>query len=44
MLPNETGGDFMVTPSLGFRSDIEFDEPKHGLPRILMFGDSYTAR
>jgi len=42
-LPNETGGYFMVTNSLGFRSDFEFAEPKGGRPRILMFGDSYTA-
>lgn len=42
-LPNETGGYFMVTNSLGFRSDFEFAERKGGLQRILMFGDSYTA-
>jgi carbamoyltransferase len=42
-LPNETGGYFMVTNSLGFRSDFEFVEPRGDRPRILMFGDSYTA-
>jgi len=42
-LPNETGGYFMVTNSLGFRSDFEFVERKGVMPRILMFGDSYTA-
>src|SRR5262249_14283595 len=42
-LPNETGGYFMVTNSLGFRSDFEFEAARRGSPRILMFGDSYTA-
>jgi len=42
-LPNEMGGYFMVTNSLGFRSDVEFEPQKRGRPRILMFGDSYTA-
>jgi carbamoyltransferase len=42
-LPTETGGYFAVTNSLGFRADFEFVESKRGAPRILMFGDSYTA-
>ena len=42
-LSNEAGGYFMVTNSLGFRSDFEFAKTKGGRPRILMFGDSYTA-
>ena len=42
-LPNETGGYFVVTNSQGFRSDHEFPAKKAGVPRILMFGDSYTA-
>ena len=43
-IPNENGGYYVVTNSCGFRSDIEFEEPKRiDCPRILMFGDSYTA-
>ena len=42
-LPNETGGYFMATNSLGFRSDSEFAQASRDIPRILMFGDSYTA-
>jgi len=42
-LPNETGGYVLATNSLGFRSDVEFEPRKGGRPRILMFGDSYTA-
>src|SRR5579864_4555151 len=40
---NETGGYFVTTNSLGFRSDIEFESKLRGRRRILMFGDSYTA-
>jgi carbamoyltransferase len=42
-IPGEDGGYFVITNSLGFRSDFEFgrDRSRHG--RILMFGDSYTA-
>ncbi|MFN0101928.1 MAG: hypothetical protein ACKV2U_07545, partial [Bryobacteraceae bacterium] len=42
-LPNERGGYFVVTNSLGFRSDFEFEPRRTGRPRILMFGCSYTA-
>ena len=42
-IPNEDGGYFVVTNSLGFRSDEEFAFKKGGRPRVLMFGDSYTA-
>jgi carbamoyltransferase len=42
-LPNDEGGYFLVTNSDGFRSDIDFEKGKSGRPRILMFGDSYTA-
>ena len=42
-LPNETGGYFVATNSQGFRSDFEFAAKKGTRPRILMFGDSYTA-
>ena len=42
-LPNENGGYTVVTNSSGFRSDIEFEQAKRAKPRILMFGDSYTA-
>ena len=42
-LPNETGGYFIRTNSSGFRSDLEFDPAPHSRPRILVFGDSFTA-
>ncbi|TWU54489.1 Decarbamoylnovobiocin carbamoyltransferase [Rubripirellula tenax] len=42
-LTNEAGGYFVKTNSTGFRSDVEFAKPKSDRPRILMFGDSYTA-
>ncbi len=42
-LPSETGGYPLVTNSLGFRSDVEFEPRKGSRPRILVFGDSYTA-
>ena len=42
-LPNEVGGYFVVTNSSGFRSDFEFTKARTGRPRILMFGDSFTA-
>ena len=42
-LPGGDGGYFVVTNSAGFRSDSDFERRKGTLPRILMFGDSYTA-
>jgi carbamoyltransferase len=42
-IPGDDGGYFVVTNSLGFRSDHEFDRAAARHPRILMFGDSYTA-
>lgn len=42
-IPNESGGYFVRTNSEGFRSDVEFNKPKGERPRILFFGDSYTA-
>jgi len=42
-LPNELGGYQVVTNSSGFRSDFDFTAARKGVPRILMFGDSYTA-
>jgi carbamoyltransferase len=42
-LMNDDGGYFVVTNSLGFRSDFEFRTAPPEWPRILMFGDSYTA-
>ncbi|MCS7466762.1 hypothetical protein NZK35_08915 [Stieleria sp. ICT_E10.1] len=42
-LTNEAGGFFVRTNSSGFRSDTEFIKQKGNRPRILMFGDSYTA-
>ncbi len=42
-IPNEAGGYFVVTNSQGFRSDFEFTKQRGDAPRILMFGDSYTA-
>jgi len=42
-IPGDDGGSFVVTNSLGFRSDCEFAAASSGQARILMFGDSYTA-
>lgn len=42
-IPNEVGGYYVRTNSLGFRSDHEFREARGDRPRILFFGDSYTA-
>src|SRR5437667_11625274 len=42
-IPNELGGYYLVTNSTGFRSDIEYKKGRGSRPRILFFGDSYTA-
>lgn len=42
-IPNELGGYYVRTNSLGFRSDIEFISKRSGRPRVLFFGDSITA-
>ncbi len=42
-IPNESGGYFARTNSLGFRSDTEFVRARQGRARLLLFGDSYTA-
>src|SRR5438874_8975009 len=42
-LPNETGWYYVTTNAQGFRSDTDFQTARTGRPRILMFGDSYTA-
>jgi len=42
-IPNELGGYYFRTNSLGFRSDIEYRTERDDRPRILFFGDSYTA-
>ncbi len=42
-LPERGGGYFVVTNAQGFRSDVDFARSRNGRPRILMFGDSYTA-
>jgi len=42
-IPHETGGYLVRTNSSGFRSDIEFTECRGDRPRILAFGDSFTA-
>ncbi len=42
-VPGGDGGYLVVTNSQGFRSDFEFAAAAHGRPRILMYGDSYTA-
>ena len=42
-VPHETGGYLVRTNSLGFRSNLEFEKPKGNRPRILVFGDSFTA-
>lgn len=42
-IPNELGGSFVVTNEQGFRNDVDFEKKKGDKPRILFFGDSYTA-
>lgn len=42
-IPFEQGGYYVRTNSEGFRSDIEFRRRRGGRPRILFFGDSFTA-
>ncbi len=42
-LPNEDGGFYVVSNSQGFRSGTEFVKQRSGRPRILFFGDSFTA-
>ena len=42
-LPHERGGYFSRTNAQGFRSDIDFTTERRGRPRILVFGDSFTA-
>lgn len=42
-IPNERGGYFVRTNSQGFRSEVEFKKERGERPRILFFGDSYTA-
>jgi carbamoyltransferase len=42
-VPNERGGYYVVTNADGFRSDFDFARPRSGRPRVLVFGDSYTA-
>lgn len=41
-IPGEEGGYFVQTNASGFRSDFEYSKTQTS-PRILMFGDSYTA-
>lgn len=42
-LNNECGGYLVRTNSDGFRSNHDFSAEKSEKPRLLMFGDSYTA-
>ena len=42
-LPNERGGYLVRTNSAGFRSDLQFEPARGPRPRILVFGDSFTA-
>jgi carbamoyltransferase len=42
-VPHESGGYYVRTNSIGFRSDIEFFKERNGRPRVLFLGDSYTA-
>ncbi|TPW02914.1 MAG: hypothetical protein FD129_3124, partial [bacterium] len=42
-VPGPAGPYFLKTNGQGFRSDWEFRREKGGKPRILVFGDSYTA-
>jgi carbamoyltransferase len=42
-IPHEIGGYFVRTNAAGFRSDTEFKKKRGERPRILVFGDSFTA-
>jgi carbamoyltransferase len=42
-IPSERGGYLVRTNSAGFRSDVEFVRPRGRRPRLLFFGDSFTA-
>ena len=42
-VPHDAGGYLVRTNSSGFRSDLEFEERVGERPRILVFGDSFTA-
>jgi carbamoyltransferase len=42
-IPNEAGGYLIRTNSQGFRSNGEFSTERTTRPRVLVFGDSYTA-
>src|SRR6185369_3602767 len=42
-IPNELGGYYLRTNSSGFRSNIEYTKARGTRPRILFFGDSFTA-
>lgn len=43
-VPSPEGGGYRVrTNAAGFRSDIEFEPAKGRAPRVLLFGDSFTA-
>lgn len=42
-IPGEAGGYTVVTNANGFRSNFDFQAKRGSRPRILMFGDSYTA-
>jgi len=42
-VPHEAGGYFVRTNQLGFRSDYEFHDHRTQRPKILVFGDSFTA-
>jgi carbamoyltransferase len=42
-IPGEAGGYMVRTNGMGFRSNFEFEKKRGSRPRILMFGDSYTA-
>ena len=42
-VPNELGAFYVRTNSAGFRSDIEYSSKQGDRPRILFFGDSFTA-
>ncbi|MFT3766065.1 MAG: hypothetical protein QM820_11195 [Minicystis sp.] len=42
-IPDETGGHVIATNSEGFRAHTEFERRRKDRPRILFFGDSFTA-
>lgn len=43
-IPTEDGGYLVRTNAIGFRNDRQFERQAAGAKRVLVFGDSFTAR